>query len=266
MSDRDQDFAAFAGRDCQPIFTVVNSAGAPMDLSAVRDIGWNCQLNLDNPDILIAKSKTGGTIRFVTDGTDGKFQVIIAPSDISTLSGFYMHQAWVTDGTGLQTEVATGRMRVGRAPAWTYSGDPTTSQKDQVRYLVGDTNHKDQQAFDAEINFALTQAGSLYAACALVCRAIASKYARDVDSVQNELRTMWSSRQKAYSDQARQFDVKASQNSFATPYAGGISLADKRQQDADPDRIRGQFNIGMDDNYLPVGPAGNEPMLHGSCS
>ena len=264
MSEKGQDFTVYIGRDSAPIFTVVNSAGAPVNLSTVLDIGWDCQLDLEQgDDALISKLKSTGGISFVTDGSDGQFKLNLVAADYAAMSGFYMHEAWLVNSDSTETEVATGRMRVGRAPAWTYSGDPSSSAKDAVRYLAGDTNDKDPQGSDGEILFAVAQTFSQYSAAAMVCRAIASKYARDVDSVQNELRTLWSSRQKAYTSQAKQLDAKAQTFGFAAPYAGGISRSDKIAQDNNTDRVRPQFNIGMDDNYLPIGPVGNEPMLRG---
>ena len=64
---------------------------------------------------------------------------------------------------------------------WTYT-DPSTP-KDEVRWLVGDTDTADQQISDEEINHVLTihptTAGAFnYIAAATVADAIASKYAR----------------------------------------------------------------------------------------
>ena len=64
---------------------------------------------------------------------------------------------------------------------WSYA-DPSTA-KDEVRWLVGDTDTADQQISDEEINHVLTihpqVVGSLnYIAGAVVADAIASKYAR----------------------------------------------------------------------------------------
>jgi hypothetical protein len=264
MSQHGQDFTAYLGRDVAPIFTVQDAIGAPVDLSAVQDINWDCQANLSATP-LISKSKTGGTIVFVTNGTDGKFQVKISPTDIAALSGYYIHQAWITDASGAKTEVATGRFRVGRAPTWTYTGDPANSQSDALRFVMGDTNHKDPQFWDSEIAFALTQETNLYRAAANLCRSLAAKYAREADSVQNELRTMYSSRSRAYAERAKEFDAKAANSAIPMPYAGGISNADKLLQVNNPDRVPPQFNLGMDDNYIPVGPVGNEVQLWGAC-
>lgn len=40
---------------------------------------------------------------------------------------------------------------------WTYSGNPASSARDEVRYLIGDTNKDDQQVSDEEIAWALTR-------------------------------------------------------------------------------------------------------------
>lgn len=39
--------------------------------------------------------------------------------------------------------------------AWSYSGDPSTSKKDEVRFLIGDTNINQQILSDEEIEYML---------------------------------------------------------------------------------------------------------------
>jgi hypothetical protein len=70
--------------------------------------------------------------------------------------------------------------------AWTYSGDPNTSAKDEVRFLVGDTDSTDQLVQDEEIGYVLSVhaavVGSInYQAAAEVADAIAAKFARKRD-------------------------------------------------------------------------------------
>ena len=55
-----------------------------------------------------------------------------------------------------------------------------------------------------------------------------------------------------------QFENDANTYGALPGYAGGISIADKQQEELDTDRVPPQFNIGMDDNYYPIAPAGNE--------
>lgn len=143
--------------------------------------------------------------------------------------------------------------------AWTYTpADLATSQLMQVRYLVGDTVATDQQVLDEEITFALSQRGSVYGAAATVCRSIAAKFSRRTDTIDKDLRTLMSSQAKAYSARANEFENQAAARSGAAPYAGGISIADKVQQELNPDRVPPNFNIGMTDDYFPVAPVGNE--------
>lgn len=142
--------------------------------------------------------------------------------------------------------------------SWTYDPAQLASSKMmQVRYLVGDTLASDQQVQDEEINFTLTQTSSAYGAAAIVCRSLASRFSRQADVVDKDLRTMLSSRAKAYSVRAVEYESKSTSRG-SLPYAGGISIANKIQNEQNPDRVQPQFNIGMEDNYLPVAPAPNE--------
>jgi hypothetical protein len=128
----------------------------------------------------------------------------------------------------------------------------------QVRFLVGDTMAADQQVQDEEIQFALVERPNIYGAAATVCRALASKLSRQADVVDKDLRTALSARSKAYSARAVEYDSKAKIRATGRPYAGGISVSDKIQNENNLDRVQPQFNIGMEDNYLPVPPVPNE--------
>jgi hypothetical protein len=142
---------------------------------------------------------------------------------------------------------------------WTY--DPTmlaTNQVYQVRFTIGDTLSADPQLQDEEIAFALSMRSSIYGASADCCRAISAGFARAVDGSQGAQRTTYSSKSRAYAARAAQFDNLAVSRGGAMPFAGGISIADKIMQECDPDRVSPQFQIGMEDNYLPAGIAGNE--------
>lgn len=142
---------------------------------------------------------------------------------------------------------------------WTYSVEGiANSPLFQVRYLIGDTMMNDQQAQDEEINFALTQRPSIYGAAAMVSRSLAGKFSRLVDTVAKDLRTTLSTKARNYLRMAMEFETQAAVRSGAMPYAGGISLSDKARQEQDSDRVPPQFDLGMQDNSLPVGAAGNE--------
>ena len=142
---------------------------------------------------------------------------------------------------------------------WTY--DPTqllTTPMMQVRYLIGDTRDTDRQVQDEEIAFALTERPSVYGAAAIVCRALSAQKSRLVDTVDNDLRTTYSLQSSAYARQAIYYEQRDAKFGGVIPVAGGLNRSNKIQMECDPNRLPPAFNIGMQDNYFPVAPEGNE--------
>jgi len=143
---------------------------------------------------------------------------------------------------------------------WTYNpAQIGTVPFMQVRLLIGDTTLAKPLMQDEEIKFVLRLNPSIWRAAARCCRTIAGSYSRDADTIQGELKQVYSVRAKAYLALAAKYDNDAVALGGGVPYAGGISVMDKLQQEIDSDRVPPQFNIGMDDNLvIPVGPVGNE--------
>jgi len=262
MASINQDFVTYQGNAVSPIFTVKNSAGVAIDISGSTEIAWSAiRDDLDVP--VISKTKTGGGITFVTDGTDGKFQVAILATDTASLSGSYIHQATVTDGDGNPTTVSVGRMQVGLAPTWTYDSTALrTNTLYQVRRLVGDVLASDQQLQDEEIRFAISLYSNVYLAAAECCREIAAQYSRKVNTVQGAsgLQTNYSQQAIAYTLRAKELENRGMARGGTMPYMGGISIADKVAQQNDTDRVQPSFIIGMDDNLL--NPSGSAPPVY----
>jgi hypothetical protein len=65
---------------------------------------------------------------------------------------------------------------------WSYSGNPASSDKDKVRFLIGDTDTTDQLLSDEEINYTLVESGSIYQAAHDSAYAVASTFARMASS------------------------------------------------------------------------------------
>lgn len=143
---------------------------------------------------------------------------------------------------------------------WTY--DPAalaTSKTYQVRRLIGDVLPSDQQMYDEEIAYLITiNPGSIYRAAAECARTIAAQFARKVDIVEQDKRTAYSAQARNYKMMADALDKLANIKSGGIPYAGAVSQMDKLSQVLNGDRVPPQFNIGMQDNLIPVGPVGNE--------
>lgn len=145
----------------------------------------------------------------------------------------------------------------------TWSYVPTqlaTSTKDQVRLLIGDVLSTDPQMSDEEVNFAISNRGSILGAAADCCRALAAKFARSPDQKSAALQVSFSQMSKQYALMAVQYEAQAAMGGAGVPYAGGISLTDKLNQEQDGDRVSPQFTLGMEDDLLPLPPVGPETM------
>lgn len=141
---------------------------------------------------------------------------------------------------------------------WTYSGNPGSSQKDMVRFLISDTNTNRQLVLDEEIEWLLTQEMNVYMAAAAACRSLVIK-AGGV-------------RRKRISDFDISYDVQfyartmaeltARGSSYQIPYAGGISITDKQAQQADPDAVTPAIVRDLDNNPLAPQPSfpGSNPL------
>ena len=127
----------------------------------------------------------------------------------------------------------------------TYSGDPTASSLDKVRFLVGDTNTADPQLSDEEILWLISSQGNIYNAAAMACEQIVS-LGRLVDKKVGDFEIRGSSRARDLMSRAKSLRIRAAAS--AVPYAGGISRSDKQSYEDDTDRVTPAFHIGQFDS------------------
>jgi hypothetical protein len=123
--------------------------------------------------------------------------------------------------------------------SWSY--DPTLqTDRDLVRFWVGDTNADDPQIWNEEIDALLAATTSVEAAAVDAARAILARYARAVDKSVGDLKISYGQRRDAYrallAELERRLALKA-----ALPAAGGISKARKAAVEADGDRVAPAF-------------------------
>ena len=64
---------------------------------------------------------------------------------------------------------------------WSYSGNPASSNRDSVRFLIFDTDTNDQLLSNEEIDYVLTKETNVHMAAAMCAEALAAKFARDID-------------------------------------------------------------------------------------
>ena len=154
---------------------------------------------------------------------------------------------------------------------WSYSAsnlNTTTAsgRLNSVRLLVGDTDDADQLSQDEEILFALSQANNnIYYSAAWVCRTIAAKFSRMVDTtLDGALSAKYSTRSKQYQQLAAQVEAQGKKTSGKSlgVFGGGYSSSDMQVVNQDTDRVKPAFGINQFDNveagegYIPDEPNG----------
>lgn len=131
--------------------------------------------------------------------------------------------------------------------SFTYSGDPTTTQKDEVRFLLGDTDVNSQLISDEEINYLLLKYNSPLSAAINGSRALAAKFARFADETTGDISVKNSQISKRYAELADTLKSQLSETGIQV-FAGGISQGRIESNRKDDDRTKEKFAIGMDDN------------------
>lgn len=141
---------------------------------------------------------------------------------------------------------------------WTYSGDPTSSARDQLRYRIGDTDQSSPLLSDEELDFELAEvSGSVARAAPSAAEEILSRFARQVDKSVGDLRISASQRHAQYARTVAK--LKKSLRRGAAPWAGGISVSDKESRAADTDSVEPAFSRDL--HSFPPDPATGENQL-----
>lgn len=130
---------------------------------------------------------------------------------------------------------------------WSYSGNPASSQKDAVRFLIGDTDTTRQLATDEEIAWSLTEQPNTYQAAALVCLSLASKFSKSGTVKVGDVTCSGTELAAQFTQRARELERKAAAQA-ALPFVGGRSLQGKADLREDPDSTQPSFAIGQDDH------------------
>lgn len=139
---------------------------------------------------------------------------------------------------------------------WNYLPQSTlalTSNKDQVRIIIGDTDKKEQLLQDEEINLIidLKAAGetvdqTIITNAAIYCLgALVAKFSRlgkiKIGDISSDGSTIAAQFRKRIED----LEEEKSSGSFALPIFGGLSLAEKQDLSADSDGVQPFFSRAM---------------------
>ena len=125
--------------------------------------------------------------------------------------------------------------------SFSYSGNPSASQKDEVRFLLGDTVASKAMMTNNEINYLITSEGGPVQAAIAGALQLAAKFSRQCDETVGKVSKDYSQRSKAYLALADRLKRKLAQSNSFTPFGGGISVADKEARENDADRVKPVF-------------------------
>lgn len=103
--------------------------------------------------------------------------------------------------------------------AWTYSGNPATSRRDEVRFLIGDTDPQDPLLQDEEIDYLLAQKEAVNQVAVTACKYILAKLAREVDYTIGPERVAASQKYRHYMSVLQRLTDEASKWSAAPSIA-----------------------------------------------
>jgi hypothetical protein len=129
--------------------------------------------------------------------------------------------------------------------AWTYTGDPASSATAKVRFLSGDIDTTDQLLSDEEIAWLLTVWPDPFIAAAQALEAIVAS-GRLVDKKIGDLEIKASTRATSLLALAKNLRTRAGRGGL--PYAGGLSISDKKVYRDDTDIPTPAFEEGQFDH------------------
>lgn len=132
--------------------------------------------------------------------------------------------------------------------SWSYTGNPASSAKDAVRFLVGDTNTCDQLLQDQEITWILGFYNNAPMNAAIrACETIMSKFARMADETVGQVKISYSQKAKSYREMRTDL-VRRLATEDGGPYAGAVSISDMQTVAQNADRPPPEFTKHMMEN------------------
>jgi len=120
------------------------------------------------------------------------------------------------------------------ASDFTYTGAVDTDLA-KVRLIIGDISKEKPRLSDSEINFFLTDEGSIRRAAVRCAESIAAIFASKVDQSIGKIRISFSKQFEHFTELAKRLANNANQAALAGAFSGGISKADKQVDEGNED-------------------------------
>jgi len=134
---------------------------------------------------------------------------------------------------------------------FTYSGDPSTSTRNAVRFLINDTDAADALFSDEELNYLISEWENVYEVARAACETLIARFNRLADSTSKSVGDIsvsesYSAKAKQYQDLAHSLLMRRMRKTPPTPYANAQAL--KSTNDRIVDDYNTDFYAGIHDN------------------
>jgi hypothetical protein len=130
--------------------------------------------------------------------------------------------------------------------AFTWTGDPSASTIEQIRWEIRDIDSTNPKFQDAEITYAYDQEHSVLGAAARLCEQLQVRYADAGSRTMGPLKVDMTNLSRLFKEKAADLRRRCLLN--IRPYAGGYSDAKEEVFEDDSDLIQPTFEKGMMDN------------------
>ena len=135
-------------------------------------------------------------------------------------------------------------------PQFSYSGDPSRTPRDAVRFYLGDTNSKRPLLDDREVDFAILQTPNQQLAAAVLAEHLMGKFAREADVSVGPVSKSFSAVSEAFKKKADQLRSEANKRVGVSFPAITVSGKDKLEQDTN--LTKPSFSVGFGDNPFAI--------------
>ena len=146
---------------------------------------------------------------------------------------------------------------------WSYSGDPSTSTRNYVRFLISDTDSTNQLFSDEELNYVISEWNSnAYSAARECAEILIARFSREADSSSKSVGDIsvsesFSSKIQHYKELANSIMMRQMRKSPPTIWANAQSLqstADREVIDYNTDFYAGMMGNPNSHNDLDTRP------------
>ena len=130
---------------------------------------------------------------------------------------------------------------------FSYNDSDLSTELNQVRLLIEDTNSTSVLFSDEEIEFFISQEANIYGAAAVACESLQAKFAGGVSKTVGKLSIELQQRVAHYKDLAETYKAKSKMKGGIQLFAGGLSESQKDAVNSNTDRVQPDFFRDMMD-------------------